>query len=107
MGALYCGVTSNLMQRVSQHRDGIFEGHSKARGTNRLVWFEMHATMEAAIQREKRIKNWNRAWKIGLIEDGNPDWRDLAVDFGFEPLRVPYSTNPRHPREGGGPSDEV
>ena len=51
-----------------------------------LVWFEQHATMDAAIQREKRIKKWNRVWKLELIEKDNPDWRDLAEDFGFEPI---------------------
>ena len=51
-----------------------------------LVWFEQHATMESAITREKRIKKWNRAWKLELIETGNPEWRDLAEDFGFPTL---------------------
>jgi putative endonuclease len=51
-----------------------------------LVWFEQHATMESAILREKRIKKWRRAWKIDLIEQSNPEWRDLAIDLGFEPL---------------------
>lgn len=51
-----------------------------------LVWFEPHESIEAAIVREKRIKKWNRAWKLELIESGNPDWRDLAEDFGFAPL---------------------
>jgi putative endonuclease len=51
-----------------------------------LVWFEQHATMESAIKREKRIKKWNRAWKLELIEAVNTDWRDLAEDFGFAPL---------------------
>ena len=50
------------------------------------MWFEQHATMESAIAREKRIKKWNRAWKLELIEAGNPEWRDLAEDFGFPPL---------------------
>jgi putative endonuclease len=52
----------------------------------RLVWFEQHPTMESAITREKRIKKWNRAWKLELIEAANPEWRDLAEDFGFPPL---------------------
>ena len=51
-----------------------------------LVWFEQHSTMEHAIVREKRVKKWNRAWKLRLIEESNPRWRDLAEDFGFEPL---------------------
>jgi putative endonuclease len=51
-----------------------------------LVWFEQHSTMEHAIVREKRVKKWNRAWKLRLIEESNPRWRDLAEDFGFDPL---------------------
>ena len=64
----------------------MIDGFTKDYGVGRLVWFEQHATMELAILREKRIKKWNRAWKIALIEQANPDWRDLAVDFGVEPL---------------------
>ncbi len=86
-GTLYVGVTSNLMQRIAQHRDGSLGGFSARYGTRRLVWLEPHATMEHAILREKRIKKWNRAWKLRLIEETNPDWRDLALDYGFEPLR--------------------
>ncbi len=86
-GTMYVGVTSNLLQRVVQHRAGTFEGSGKQYGTKTLVWFEPHATMEHAIIREKRIKKWNRAWKLRLIEQANPDWRDLALEFGFEPLR--------------------
>jgi putative endonuclease len=85
-GTLYTGVTSNLLQRLYQHREGVIEGFSKDKGVRRLVWFEQHSTMEHAIVREKRIKKWNRAWRIRLIEQSNPDWRDLAVDFGFEVL---------------------
>jgi putative endonuclease len=106
-GVIYCGVTSNLLARVYQHREGQFGGFSHDHSAHKLIWFEQHATMDCAILREKRIKKWNRAWKIRLIEEANPDWRDLAADFGFEPLRVPYATNPRHPRAGGGPSDEA
>ncbi|TCM30021.1 MULTISPECIES: GIY-YIG nuclease family protein [Novosphingobium] len=86
-GTLYTGTTSNLIQRIAQHRSEHFDGFSARYGTKLLVWFEMHATMEHAIQREKRIKKWNRAWKLRLIEEGNPQWRDLAIDFGFEALR--------------------
>ena len=84
-GSTYIGVTSNLMQRLYQHREGVFEGHSKTHDIKRLVWFEMHDTMGAAIAREKQLKKWNRDWKAKLIETDNPDWRDLAVDLGFEP----------------------
>ena len=61
-------------------------GFIRKYGIRLLVWFEQHPTMESAITREKRIKKWNRAWKLQLIEAANPDWRDLAEDFGFPPL---------------------
>ncbi|QVM83231.1 GIY-YIG nuclease family protein [Novosphingobium decolorationis] len=86
-GTLYTGVTSNLIHRVAQHRSDHFDGFSTRYGTKLLVWFEMHATMEHAIKREKRIKKWNRGWKLRLIEEGNPQWRDLATDLGFEAMR--------------------
>jgi putative endonuclease len=85
-GTLYIGVTSNLAHRLQQHREGLLEGFTKDYGVARLVWFESHSTMEQAILREKRLKKWNRAWKIRLIEETNADWRDLAVDLGFNPL---------------------
>ncbi|GAB7551771.1 GIY-YIG nuclease family protein [Novosphingobium sp. 11B] len=88
-GTLYVGVTSNLLRRLHQHREGLIEGFTSDYGVHRLVWFERHATIESAILREKRIKTWNRAWKLALIEQANPDWRDLAVDFGFVPLPPP------------------
>lgn len=85
-GTLYIGVTSNLMQRVAQHRAGTFGGFSAQHGVRLLVWFEQHATMETAIIREKQLKKWRRGWKLDLIEQSNPNWRDLAVDLGFSPL---------------------
>jgi putative endonuclease len=85
-GTLYVGVTSGLIQRLHQHREGLIEGFAKGYGVHRLVWFERHATMEHAITREKRIKKWNRSWKIRLIEEANPDWRDLAAEIGFAAL---------------------
>jgi putative endonuclease len=85
-GALYTGVTSNMMQRIYQHREETFGGHSKRVGTKMLVWVEQHGTMETAVIREKRIKNWNRQWRINLIEAENPDWKDLAIGLGFPPL---------------------
>ena len=87
-GTDYTGVTSDMMNRIRQHRDGVFNGFSKKHGCKMLVWFELHGTMETAIVREKQIKKWNRQWKINLIEAANPDWRDLAQDFGFK--RLPY-----------------
>lgn len=85
-GTLYTGVTSNLPARTYQHRNGLVPGYTREYGVKMLVWYEVHGTMESAILREKRIKKWNRAWKLELIEKENPDWRDLAEDLGFEPL---------------------
>jgi len=85
-GTLYTGVTSDLIQRIHQHREGLVPGFTSKHGVKRLVWFEQHSTMDHAITREKRIKKWNRAWKLRLIEEGNPRWRDLAEDLGFKVL---------------------
>ena len=85
-GTLYCGVTSDLVTRVAQHRDGTYSGFTQQYDVKRLVWFEHHESIEAAILREKRIKKWRRAWKLELIEAGNPQWRDLAETLGFAPL---------------------
>lgn len=76
-GTLYVGVTSNLVQRVWQHKEGLAEGFTKKYGVKLLVWYELHETMESAIVREKAIKEWQRAWKIKLIEQANPAWDDL------------------------------
>ena len=85
-GTLYTGVTSMLLARIHQHREGQVHGFTRDYGVKLLVWFEQHPTIGSAITREKRIKKWNRAWKLALIEADNPDWRDLAEDFGFSPL---------------------
>ena len=76
-GTLYVGVTSDLAVRVWQHRNDIVEGFTKKHGVNMLVYFELHDYMESAIVREKRLKKWNRAWKLRFIEEMNPDWNDL------------------------------
>ena len=75
-GTLYVGVTSDLVQRVWQHRSELAEGFTRRYGVHRLVWYEVHETMESAILREMALKKWNRAWKIRLIEETNPGWRD-------------------------------
>ena len=80
-GTLYTGVTSNLVARVWQHREGLADGFTRKYGVKRLVWFESTAYMPDAIRREKQLKNWKREWKIALIEAGNPDWRDLWPDI--------------------------
>jgi putative endonuclease len=80
-GTLYTGVTSNLAKRVWEHRQHVAAGFTSKYAVTHLVWFEVHATMASAIQREKAIKNWQRAWKIELIEAMNPLWRDLYKDL--------------------------
>lgn len=85
-GTLYVGVTSNMVGRVIQHRDGTFDGFTKRYGVNRLVWYDVADRMDSAIAAEKRIKKWRRDWKIGLIDERNPAWNDLAVSFGLDPL---------------------
>jgi len=75
-GTLYIGVTSNLVQRTWQHKEGQVEGFSKKYGVKNLVYFEVHETAESALTREKQMKKWERAWKIRLIERNNPEWRD-------------------------------
>ena len=72
-GTLYIGVTSNLIQRVWQHKQGIAEGFSQRYGTKSLVYFEQHESMESAILREKQMKKWRRQWKLNLIAEQNPD----------------------------------
>lgn len=76
-GTLYIGVTSHLIQRVYQHRSGTVPGFTKKYNLRKLVWFEEHSYAEDALLRERRLKKWNRAWKVDLIEAANPDWRDL------------------------------
>ena len=75
-GTLYVGVT-DLVRRVYEHRNGLADGFTKKYSVHRLIYFEQHSDIEAAITREKRLKKWNRAWKIRLIEETNPNWRDL------------------------------
>lgn len=79
-GTLYTGVTSNLPERVWQHKNNIVEGFSKKYSIHKLVYCEPHNSMNAAIEREKQIKKWRREWKLKLIEDLNPEWRDLYED---------------------------
>jgi putative endonuclease len=76
-GTLYIGVTNNLIRRVYEHRMGVIAGFTKKYCVHRLVYFEQHTDIEAAIRREKGLKKWNRAWKIRLIEEHNPNWDDL------------------------------
>jgi putative endonuclease len=76
-GTLYIGVTSNLVQRVWQHKNSQVPGFTEKYNVHMLVYYEQHENMMSAITREKQIKKWNRAWKIGMIERANPQWEDL------------------------------
>ncbi len=76
-GALYIGVTSNLVQRIWQHRNNAVAGFTNKFNVHRLVYYELCDDMYEALVREKRLKRWRRKWKLTLIEKGNPDWRDL------------------------------
>lgn len=80
-GTLYVGVTSDLVKRVWEHKSDAVEGFTRKYGVHTLVYFEMHTEMVAAIQREKQLKKWNRLWKIELIEQQNPTWRDLYPEL--------------------------
>ena len=104
-GTLYIGVTSNLIQRIWQHREGVVEGFTQQYGVKLLVWYEQHETMESAITREKSLKKWNRDWKLRLIEKRNPQWLDLWPEItGEVPLlnssaqsSIPMTHNPSLP----------
>ena len=76
-GILYVGVTSDLVRRIYQHRNGLIEGFTKKYSVKRLVYFERHDDVQSAIQREKNIKHWSRKWKVRLILADNPEWKDL------------------------------
>ncbi len=78
---LYTGVTSNLLKRVREHKNNLIESFSSKYGVHTLVWYELHDTMESAIQREKAIKNWKRVWKLKVIEKMNLNWHDLYSDL--------------------------
>ena len=131
-GTLYVGVTSNLIQRIWQHKEALVKGFTENHDIKILVWYELHETMISAIAREKSIKKWNRAWKLRMIEERNPDWQDLWLEitgqakssncpltFAQDPAPTvchpehailhpePTARHPaatlRHPREGGDP----
>ncbi len=76
-GTLYVGVTNDLVRRVYEHREGLVDGFTKTHGVKCLVYFELYDEIEPAIQTEKTIKHWSRAWKVNLIERDNPHWTDL------------------------------
>jgi putative endonuclease len=89
IGTIYIGVTSDLLKRIHQHRTGTIPGFTSDYAVHRLVRFEMFEDMPTAIAREKQLKRWHREWKLNLIEQDNPEWRDLAIDLGFDPIPPP------------------
>ncbi|MGJ3231213.1 MAG: GIY-YIG nuclease family protein [Oceanicaulis sp.] len=80
-GTLYCGSTIHLARRIFEHKEGVNSRFPAKYGVTRLVWYELHGEIGAAVQREYRIKQWKRAWKLRLIEEMNPTWRDLYEDL--------------------------
>jgi putative endonuclease len=80
-GTIYVGVTSDLLSRINDHKQGRFEGFAKKYGCTMLVWWERHYDINVAIAREKQLKTWERKWKLALIEKENPTWRDLHEDL--------------------------
>jgi len=76
-GTLYVGVTSDLVRRVAEHREGVVKGFTRTYGLKRLVYFEVYDDIRTAIQREKNMKHWSRTWKVRLILQSNPQWNDL------------------------------
>ena len=80
-GTLYIGLTTNLSRRVWEHKNKLVPGFTAKYGVDRLVWFEIHDDREAALRREKQLKEWNRDWKINLIESNNRHWIDLYPDL--------------------------
>ena len=80
-GTLYTGVTNDLQRRVYEHKHGLVDGFTKKYHVHMLVWYELTDSIESAIQREKQIKKWNRNWKLKLIEEKNPQWEDLSLEW--------------------------
>ena len=80
-GTLYIGTTSNLSRRIWEHKNRVVPGFTRQYNVDRLVWFEVHQSSDAALRREKQLKEWKRDWKINLIERGNPHWIDLSASL--------------------------
>lgn len=81
----YIGITHNLEQRMWEHKNKIYDGFSAKYNLNRLVYYECFDDVNYAIAREKQLKNWHRQWKLNLIRDMNPDFKDISIDIGLEP----------------------
>ncbi len=94
-GVLYIGVTSTLWNRVAVHKERDLEGFTKQYNVRLLVWYEHHRSMEAAIKCEKQLKNWNRVWKIRLIEEFNPNWNDLYEHIDYNQSMVTENADAR------------
>ncbi|MES2833077.1 MAG: GIY-YIG nuclease family protein [Pseudomonadota bacterium] len=86
-GTLYTGSTDDLLNRIAQHRAKSLGGFTAKYGVDQLVWFQVHATREEAFRKERRIKKWNRLWKLQMIDAFNPDWRDLFDEFRLGGLK--------------------
>ena len=82
-GTLYIGVTSDLVRRVTEHKLGLIDGFTKRYSVNKLVYYDLFDSIVEAIAEEKRLKHWNRRWKIRLIEVTNPEWNDLSGELGI------------------------
>lgn len=80
-GTLYIGQTDNLAKRMLEHQTKAYPGFSRKYGCTKLVWFELHETRASVVLREKRMKEWKRAWKIKRIVEQNPNWEDLSKDW--------------------------
>jgi len=100
-GTTYLGVTSDLKQRIWQHRTGAFEGFSKEHGCKMLVWVEHFSDLQDARAQEWRMKKWKRAWKLALIEKNNPQWRDLWDEINNEPRPIRDLRRKPEPRAAG------
>jgi len=85
-GTVYIGVTNDLIRRVWEHKESVADGFTRKHNVKRLVWYEQHSDVAAAIQREKTMKHWPRDWKISLIEQDNPDWSDLYDAIASDPV---------------------
>ena len=79
--SLYIGVTSNLQKRVWEHKNKVVDGFTKKYNVDRLVYYELTDSIESAIEREKQLKRWHREWKINLIKEMNPEFKDLSLDW--------------------------
>ena len=97
-GTLYVGVTSDLLNRVAQHREGTLGGFTARYGVKRLVWFELHDSIVTAIQREKSLKKYKREWKVNLIERENPRWADLYPELLVEDGPLAHLQVPEPPK---------